>query len=95
MLKISKYEILQIATLCIDCFAHLAFSEPASWGSHLEWISIKSKFVEFSASMCLSPSVVLWQGSGGTQKIALFGKRPGPYYGKDRSNKIIDSPSLL
>ena len=37
--------------------------------------------------MRLSQSVVLWQGRGGIQKIALFGKRPCPYYGKNSSNK--------
>ena len=37
--------------------------------------------------MHLSQSVVLWQGTGGIQKIALFGKRPSPYYGKNSSNK--------
>ena len=37
--------------------------------------------------LCLSQSVVLWQGRGGIQKIALFGTRPSPYYGKNSSNK--------
>jgi hypothetical protein len=37
--------------------------------------------------MHLNQSVVLWQGRGGIEKIALFGKRPGPYYGKNSSNK--------
>ena len=37
--------------------------------------------------MCLSQSVVLWQGRGGIQKTALFGKSPSPYYGKNSSNK--------
>ena len=37
--------------------------------------------------MCFSQSIVLWQGRGGIQKIALFGKRPSPYYGKNSWNK--------
>ena len=37
--------------------------------------------------MCFSQSIVLWQGRGGIQKIALFGKRPSPYYGNNSSNK--------
>ena len=37
--------------------------------------------------MYLSQSVGLWQGRDGIQKIALFGKRPSPYYGKNSSNK--------
>ena len=37
--------------------------------------------------MCLSQSVVLWQGMGGIQKIALFGKRASLYYGKNSSKK--------
>ena len=63
----------------------LAFSQPASWGSHLECISInkvclvKRSFVEFISIISLSQSVVLWQ--------ALFGKIPSPYYGKNSSNK--------
>ena len=45
---------------------------------------VKSSFVEFiSFLMLLSQSVVLSQGSGGIQKISLFGKRPSPYYGKN------------
>ena len=64
----------------------LAFSQPASWGSHLECICCS--FVEFlSFLLCLSQSVVLWQSRSGIQKIALFGKRPSPYYGKNSSNK--------
>ena len=48
----------------------LAFSQPASWGSHLECISNKSSFVEFlSFLMSLSQSVVLWQGRCGIQEI--------------------------
>ena len=35
----------------------------------------------------LSKSVVFGQGRVGIQKIALFGKRPSPYYGKNSSNK--------
>ena len=47
---------------------------------------VKSSFVEFlSFFMRLRQSVVLWQGRGGIQNIALFGKRP--YYGKNSSNK--------
>ena len=37
--------------------------------------------------MHLSQSVGLWQGRGGIQKIALFGKIPTLYYGKNSSNK--------
>ena len=37
--------------------------------------------------MHLSQSVVLWQGRGGIQKIAVFCKRRSPYYGKNSSNK--------
>ena len=37
--------------------------------------------------MRLSQSVVLWHGRGNIQKIALFGKRPSPYYGKNSSDK--------
>ena len=49
---------------------------------------VKSQFVEFlSFLLRLSQSVVLWQGIGGIQKIALFCKRPSPYYGKNSSNK--------
>ena len=59
----------------------LAFSQPASRGSHLECISINrcallGSFVKFlSFLICLSQSVVLWQSMGGIQKIATFGKR--------------------
>ena len=69
----------------------LVFSQPASWGSHLECISIKRcallkvNLWNFFL-MRLSQSVVLWQGRDGIQKIALFGKRPSPY-GKNSSNK--------
>ena len=78
VLNNSKY--IKLATLC----TLLAFSQPASWGSHLECISIM-EFLSFL--MHLSQSVVLWQGMVGIQKIALFDKRPSPYYGKDSSNK--------
>jgi hypothetical protein len=37
--------------------------------------------------MHLSQSVVLLQGRVGIKKIALFGKRPRQYYGKNSSNK--------
>jgi hypothetical protein len=37
--------------------------------------------------MYLRQSVVLWQGKVGIQKIALFGKRPSPYYSNNSSNK--------
>jgi hypothetical protein len=37
---------------------------------------------------------VLLQGRGGIQKIALFGKRSSPYYGKDSSNKQSKTWSL-
>jgi hypothetical protein len=37
--------------------------------------------------MRLSQSVVLWQGWGGIQKIALFPKRTSPYWCKNSSNK--------
>ena len=37
--------------------------------------------------MHLSQLVVLWQGRGGIQKIALFGKWWCPYYEKNSSNK--------
>ena len=40
--------------------------------------------------MHFSQSVVLWHGMGGIQKMALFGKRPSPYYGKYNSNKQIE-----
>ena len=49
---------------------------------------VKSSFVEFiSFLMRLKQSVVLWQGRGGIQNMALFGKIPSPYYGKNSSNK--------
>ena len=49
---------------------------------------VNNLFVElFSFFMHLSQSVVLWQGRSGIQKIALFGKRPSPYYDKNSSNK--------
>ena len=71
----------------------VAFSQPASCGSDLECISInrcaflKVNLWNFFPSMHLSQSVVMWQDRGGIQKIALFGKRPSPYYGKNSSNK--------
>uniref|UniRef100_A0A8C7VZ95 Si:ch211-222n4.2 n=1 Tax=Oncorhynchus mykiss TaxID=8022 RepID=A0A8C7VZ95_ONCMY len=34
-----------------------------------------------------SQSVVTTQGRGGMQNIALFGKRPSPYFGKNSTNK--------
>jgi hypothetical protein len=37
--------------------------------------------------MPLTQSVFLWQGRGGIQKTAQFGKNPRPYYGKNSSNK--------
>ncbi|CDQ67036.1 unnamed protein product [Oncorhynchus mykiss] len=36
--------------------------------------------------LCVYVCVCLW-GGGGIEKIALFGKRPSPYYGKNSSNK--------
>jgi hypothetical protein len=69
----------------------LAISQPASWGSHLECISI-NRYALLKVNlwnfflMRLSQSVVLWQGRGGVQKIALFGKIPSPYYGKNTTN---------
>ena len=72
----------------------LPFSQPASWVSHLECISfnrcalLKVNLSNFFLSlMHLRQSVVLWQGRGGTQIIALFGKRPRQYYDKKSSNK--------
>ena len=71
----------------------LATFQPASWGSHLECISINRcallkvhlwNLIFFL--MHLSQSVVLWPGRGCIQKIALFGKRPCPYV-KNSSNK--------
>ena len=57
----------------------LAFSQPASWGSHLECISInwcallKVHFVEFlSFLMCLRQLVVLWPGRGGCLYYSLW-----------------------
>ena len=37
--------------------------------------------------MHLSQSVVLWQGRGCIQKIAIFAERPSLYFGKNSSNK--------
>ena len=54
-----------------------------SFMPYLESISINM----WTLLMCLSQSVVLWQGRGGIQKIALFGKRTSPYYGKNSWNK--------
>ena len=45
--------------------------------------------------MHLCQSVVLWQGRGGIQKIALFGKIPSPYYVKNSSNKHITLRQLI
>ena len=39
----------------------------------------------FNLFNAFSQSVVLWQGRGGIQKIALFGERPSLYYGKNSS----------
>ena len=45
------------------------------------------EFLPFLKLIRLSQSIVLWQGRDGIQKIALFGKRPSPYYWKNSSNK--------
>ena len=46
----------------------------------------------FPTLMQLDQSVVLWQGRGGIQKIALFVKISNPYYGKNSSNKQRETP---
>ena len=45
--------------------------------------------------MRLSYSVVLWQGRGGIPKIAIFGKWPSPYYGKNSSNNKNKWQSII
>ena len=59
----------------------LAFSQLASWGSHRECISINrcallrvNYFFWILSLLCLSQSIVLWQGRGGIQKIARKGQ---------------------
>ena len=44
--------------------------------------------------MYLSQSVVLWHGRVGIQKIALFGKTPSSYYGKNKQREKTVQDSL-
>ncbi|CDQ79176.1 unnamed protein product [Oncorhynchus mykiss] len=74
--------------------AHLKFTrkhldDPEEDWENVIWCALlKCTFLEFlSFLMRLSQSVVLRQGRGGIQKIALFDKRPSPYYGKNSLNK--------
>ena len=89
------YFDFQVATLCLDDnYAHSwrtfnQLHEVVTWKAFqltgVPCLKVICEFISFL--MRLSQSVVLCQGRRGIQKIALFGKRPNPFYGKNSSKR--------
>ena len=56
---------------------------------------IVNLWISFPSKCASAKSVVLWQGSGGLQKIALFDKRTWPWYGKNSSKSKEKWQSII